>query len=217
MNTLEIQKPNFSQELRYLKRFSVVAGVDEAGVAPLAGPVVAAAVVLDPDFVVKKSARWLDEIRDSKLLTAGKREELMEHIVQNATSFGIGSSSVEEIDSLNILQARLLAMKRSIGSLKYMPQFVLVDGNRHIPGLAADQRIIVRGDRTVLSIACASIIAKVTRDNYLKKLHEEFPEYGFDRHKGYPTRLHFEKLTEHGPCIHHRKTFSPVRNILERV
>ena len=157
---------------------------------------------------------WWYEIADSKKLTALARERLAGEIVRNCESFGLGSASVEEIDELNILRARLLAMKRAVGNLKTVPEMILVDGTFIIPDLVTPQQAIIRADEKILSVSCASILAKVTRDNLLMKLHEQFPQYRFDQHKGYPTKLHRDKLAEHGPCAAHRKTFAPVAELL---
>jgi ribonuclease HII len=208
-------KPSYLLEKRLLARYACIAGVDEAGVGPLAGPVVAAAVILEPADVKRGRASWWRGVRDSKMLSHKARERYMELILQHAASFGIGSASVSEIDEINILQARLLAMKRAVENLKTVPHRVLVDGNIEIPDATFSQECIVRGDAKVLSIACASILAKVTRDNILMKLHEQFPEYGFAQHKGYPTALHRQRLKQYGPCSEHRKSFAPVKKLLK--
>src|SRR3989344_1064605 len=210
------QTPTFSMELKKLPLFGLIAGVDEAGVAPLAGPVVAAAVILEPSTVgqLRSSNKWWYRIRDSKMLTHAARQELATQIIDNCVSFGIGSASVEEIDEINIFHARMLAMKRALSNLKPVPQLVLVDGNHSIPNIECKQICVVGGDAQILSIACASILAKVTRDDLLSKLHEEFPEYGFDKHKGYPTKLHYERLKQFGPCPQHRRSFNPVKLLL---
>jgi len=221
--------PTYSLELSLQNTHRFIAGVDEAGIGPLAGPVIAAAVVLNPTRMgslrtkKKRSERlasrpprsaWWYEIADSKKLTALARERLAGEIVRNCESFGLGSASVEEIDELNILRARLLAMKRAVGNLKTVPEMILVDGTFIIPDLVTPQQAIIRADEKILSVSCASILAKVTRDNLLMKLHEQFPQYRFDQHKGYPTKLHRDKLAEHGPCAAHRKTFAPVAELL---
>jgi len=205
---------DYSYEQKFAKRHKTIAGVDEVGVGPLAGPVVAAAVVFSPKVFASNTNTWWEEMNDSKKLSHKKREELLKVIVEKSESFSIGTASVEEIDKLNILQARLIAMKRAVENLKKFPSLVLVDGNRMIKNIKAQQKTIVKGDAKVLSIACASIVAKVTRDNLLKNLHEKFPEYGFDVHKGYPTKMHFEKLKQFGPCEIHRKSFAPVKELL---
>ena len=195
------------------------AGVDEAGVGPLAGPVIAAAVVFDfrkKMFTANSRNGWLQEINDSKKLTHEKREYLLKFVIKHALAFGIGISSVAEIDRINILQSRLIAMKRAIENLRKIPKIVFVDGNRSIPNLQIQQRLIVRGDEKVFSIAAASILAKVTRDNILKNLHKQFPQYGFDRHKGYGTQFHFEMIQKYGPSEVHRKSFAPIKSLLSR-
>jgi ribonuclease HII len=204
---------NPSYEKKYWAENTSVAGVDEAGIGPLAGPVVAAAVMFEQKHF-KVRQQWWEEINDSKKLSHKKREELVKLVYSKTPNVGVGSASVEEIDDLNILQARLLAMKRAIENLNNTPEIVLVDGNRQINTLNVLQRTIVKGDEKVLSIAAASIVAKVTRDNILKNLHEQFPQYGFDQHKGYPTQFHFEMLQKFGPCEVHRKSFAPVRSVM---
>ena len=180
-----------------------VAGVDEAGRGPLAGPVVAAAVILDP----KRRIRGLD---DSKVLSAKKREALYDKIVERSLAWCVASASVEEIDALNILHATMLAMKRAVEGLSIMPTLAKIDGNR-CPTLSVRSEAIVSGDALVPCISAASIIAKVTRDRMLLDLHQTFPMYGFDAHAGYGTPQHLLALREHGPCAHHRRSFAPVR------
>lgn len=185
----------------------MICGVDEAGRGPLAGPVYAAAVILDPD-------RPIVGLADSKRLSARKRERLALEIRAKALAWAIAEASVEEIDSFNILQATLLAMKRAVSALAVPPIEVLIDGNR-CPVLNLPTRAIVGGDATVPEISAASILAKTARDAQMLKLHEQFPQYGFDRHFGYGTVVHLAALREHGPSICHRRTFAPVRNLLE--
>ncbi len=185
---------------------NLVCGVDEAGRGPLAGPVYAAAVILDP-------ARPIAGIDDSKKLTAGRREALAIEIRAHALAWAVASASVEEIDALNILQASLLAMRRAVEKLTVTPQQVLVDG-LHCPRVSMPARAVVRGDATVTAIAAASILAKVARDEEMLALHRDLPQYGFDRHKGYPTRAHLDALRAHGVSIVHRRTFAPVRMVL---
>jgi len=180
-----------------------MAGVDEAGRGPLAGPVVAAAVILDDLQPVRGLA-------DSKVLTARRREALFHEICAKALCVCIAQASVEEIDRLNILQATLLAMRRAVNGLRLLPQHVLVDGNR-LPLLPMPAQAIVKGDALVPAISAASILAKVTRDRLCMELHASHPQYGFDGHKGYPTAAHLSALQAHGPCIAHRRSFSPVR------
>ncbi len=180
----------------------LVAGVDEAGRGPLAGPVVAAAVILDD----RKPIRGL---ADSKALTPLRRDRLYDLIRANALCCSVGEASVDEIERLNILQATLLAMRRAVAGLRLKPVKVLVDGNR-LPPLDIPALAVVGGDAKVRAISAASIVAKVTRDRLLVQLHDEFPQYGFATHKGYGTRAHLEALRLHGPCVHHRRLFSPV-------
>ncbi|SAL81012.1 ribonuclease HII [Caballeronia choica] len=182
----------------------IVCGVDEAGRGPLAGPVVAAAVIFDP---AKPRIRGLD---DSKVLSAKKREELYEKIVDRALSFCVASATVEEIDTLNILHATMLAMKRAVEGLSVAPTLVKIDGNR-CPILAIRSEAVIGGDALVAQISAASILAKVTRDRMLLQLHQVHPVYGFDAHAGYGTPQHLAALRDHGPCEHHRRSFAPVR------
>ncbi|QCU28921.1 ribonuclease HII [Burkholderia pseudomallei] len=187
----------------------IVCGVDEAGRGPLAGPVVAAAVVLDP-------ARPIVGLDDSKALSAKKRERLFDEIVAHALAYSVASASVEEIDSLNILHATMLAMKRAVEGLSVLPTLAKIDGNR-CPMLAIRSEAIVGGDALVPSISAASILAKVTRDRTLVELHQQFPMYGFDAHAGYGTPQHLAALREHGPCEHHRRSFAPVREAFDLI
>ncbi|HEV3239785.1 MAG TPA: ribonuclease HII [Casimicrobiaceae bacterium] len=180
----------------------LIAGVDEAGRGPLAGPVVAAAVILNPD----KRIRGL---RDSKLLTAQVREELADVIRGHAIAWAVAESDVGEIDALNILQATLLAMRRAIEHLAIKPEVVWIDG-LHCPKLECPTRAIVDGDRLIAAIAAASILAKTVRDALLVELDRSYPLYGFARHKGYATPEHLAALREHGPCPVHRRYFAPV-------
>jgi ribonuclease HII len=181
-------------------------GVDEAGRGPLAGPVFAAAVILDP-------AHPIAGLADSKALSARAREALAAKIRSDAIAWRVASASVEEIDALNILQASLLAMRRAVEGLTVAPTAVEVDGLQ-CPRLEVPVRAIVRGDSTVAGIAAASIIAKVARDAEMVALHRIHPVYGFDRHKGYPTAAHLAALRRHGACAAHRRSFAPVRMLL---
>ena len=186
----------------------LVAGVDEAGRGPLAGPVVAAAVILDDMAPIKGLA-------DSKKLTERQRERLYDEIRAKALCCSVAQASVTEIDSLNILQATMLAMRRAVQGLRLKPVKVLVDGNR-LPSLDVMAEAVVGGDALVPAISAASILAKVTRDRLLMELHERHPDYGFDRHKGYGTAQHLEALRRLGPLPEHRRTFSPVAQCLGR-
>lgn len=185
----------------------LMAGVDEAGRGPLAGPVVAAAVILDDLHPIKGLA-------DSKVLTEKKRERLFDEIRAKALCCCIAEASVEEIDALNILQATLLAMRRAVEGLRLKPAKVLVDGNR-LPVLKIPAEAIVKGDSKVQAISAASILAKVTRDRQCLAMHELHPEYGFAKHKGYPSPEHLQALREHGVTAWHRRSFGPVRQLLE--
>ncbi len=185
----------------------LVAGVDEAGRGPLAGPVVAAAVILDDLQAIRGLA-------DSKTLSAGRRERLYDEIRAKALACCIAEASVEEIDRLNILQATLLAMQRAVAGLRLPPRRVLVDGNR-LPLLTMSAEAIVKGDSLVAEISAASILAKVHRDRLCLALHETYPAYNFAGHKGYPTAAHLAALREHGACAAHRRSYAPVRAVLE--
>lgn len=184
----------------------LVCGVDEAGRGPLAGPVFAAAVILD-------ALHPIEGLADSKKLTPRQREMLAREICAHARAWAVASASVEEIDSINILQASLLAMQRAVEKLTVTPRQVLVDG-LHRPRLTMPVKAIVRGDATVAEIAAASILAKVARDEEMLALHHRHPQYGFDRHKGYPTSVHLQALREHGVSAVHRRSFAPVRALL---
>jgi len=183
-----------------------VAGVDEAGRGPLAGPVYAACVILDP-------AQPIEGLADSKALTARRREQLARVIRERALAWAVAEATVEEIDRLNILHATMLAMQRAVTSLAVPPDEVLVDGNR-CPALPMHSRAVVRGDATVAEISAASILAKTARDAVMVTLDRQHPEYGFSRHKGYPTPLHVAALRAFGPTVHHRRSFAPVREAL---
>jgi ribonuclease HII len=184
----------------------LVAGVDEAGRGPLAGAVVAAAVILDELAPIKGLA-------DSKKLSALRREKLYNEICAKALCVSVGQASVQEIDALNILQATMLAMQRAVAGLRLKPAKVLVDGNR-IPKLDVLAEAIVGGDAKVQAISAASIIAKVTRDRQCAELHAQYPQYGFDAHKGYGTAEHMQALRTHGACEAHRRSYAPVREVL---
>ncbi|MDD5175658.1 MAG: ribonuclease HII [Sterolibacterium sp.] len=184
-----------------------VAGIDEAGRGPLAGPVFAAAVILDP-------SRTIAGLRDSKKLSEKNRNRLAEEIKERALAWAIASSSVVEIDAINILQASLLAMRRAVEALRIEPDEILVDG-LHCPLVSMPARAIVKGDSLIPAISAASILAKTARDAELLRLHVIYPEYGLDRHKGYPTVLHVAALRLYGPAPIHRRSFAPVLRLLE--
>jgi len=183
-----------------------VCGVDEAGRGPLAGAVYAAAVVLD-------AGSPIEGLRDSKVLTAQRRETLAQQIQERARAWAVASASTTEIDSLNILQASLLAMQRAVAALTVVPVLARVDGNQP-PRLRCAVQTVVGGDALDPAISAASILAKCARDRSMQTLHERFPQYGFDRHKGYATPEHLEQLRRHGPCPEHRRSFAPVRVLL---
>lgn len=190
---------DFSQDKR-------VAGVDEVGRGPLVGNVVAAAVILDP-------ANPIQGLADSKKLSAKKREQLYIEIKDKALAWCVASASPAEIDEINILHASMLAMKRAVEGLDLPAEFVYVDGNRS-PDLNCPSEPVVKGDSKIPEISAASILAKVDRDREMELLDQQYPQYGFAKHKGYPTALHFEKLAEHGPLPEHRRSFKPVRDLL---
>lgn len=185
---------------------ALICGVDEAGRGPLAGPVFAAAVILDP-------ARPIEGLRDSKKLSEAQRTTLAEQIKTQALAWCISQSSVEEIDSLNILQASMLAMRRAVEGLALQPELALIDGNR-CPVMPVRSEAIVKGDAKVPAISAASILAKTARDALLLSLHQTYPHYAFDQHKGYPTALHLERLRQHGVSPVHRRSYGPVRDLL---
>ncbi len=186
--------------------YKIIAGVDEAGRGPLAGPVVSAAVILPRNFSC-------EGINDSKKLSEKKRNELFPLIKKQAIAFSTGISSHREIDQINILQASLLSMKRAVENLSTSPDFILIDGKFTLD-METDQAALIKGDSKSISIAAASIIAKVTRDTIMKALHNIYPEYNFIQHKGYPTKAHKEAILQHGPCPVHRRTFKGVKEII---
>ena len=187
-----------------------ICGVDEAGRGPLVGSVVAGAVVLDPN-------QPIIGLRDSKKLSPARREQLYAEIMQKARAWGVGQASPSEIDTLNILQATMLAMRRAIEALSERlgewPSKALIDGNR-CPILPIASEAIIKGDAKEPAISAASIIAKVTRDQQMQVLHTQYPQYGFNQHMGYPTEAHMQALKQYGPCEEHRRTFSPVRDLI---
>jgi len=185
----------------------LLAGADEAGRGPLVGNVVAAAVILD-------QSQPIEGLADSKKLSAKRRESLAIEIRQKAKAWAVVSVSAVEIDRINILQASLLAMKQAVEQLSVTPDHVFIDGNR-CPEMVCPATAIVKGDARVAEISAASILAKVARDEQMQQLHAVFPQYGFDKHKGYPTKAHIAALSEHGPCPEHRRSYAPVRKYLE--
>ncbi len=198
---------NETEEIDYQSLADCLAGVDEVGRGPLAGPVVAAAVILDPNQPIQG-------LRDSKKLTERRREILAEEIRSKALAWSLGRAEVHEIDDINILQASLLAMQRAVAGLSLAPELVLVDGNR-CPALDYPSRAIVKGDSLVPAISAASIIAKVSRDREMVELDAEYPGYGLARHKGYPSKAHLEALCALGVTPIHRRSYAPVRRLLD--
>ena len=194
----------------YKQGYSLIAGIDEAGRGPLAGPVVAATVVLPRTL----TGKWVSHIRDSKELTAPQREYVFHHLEEKALSVGVGQSDSGEVDTIGIVAATRLAMSRAITQMPLQPQFLLIDA-LPLPDVPIPQKPIVHGDSLCLSIAAASIVAKVTRDGLMKTEDEIYPTYGFRRHKGYGTREHLRNLRLMGPCPIHRCSFAPVRELLD--
>ncbi len=184
---------------KYNEGYKIICGVDEAGRGPLAGPVYAAAVILE-------KGQTIEGVNDSKKLSEKKRELLFDKIINECKDYSIGTASEKEIDELNILQATFLAMKRAVDGLSVKPDCALVDGNQ-IPNLDCDVTTVVKGDAKSESIATASILAKVSRDRYMLEMAEKYPQYGFEKHKGYGTKLHYEMIEKYGICDIHRKTF----------
>lgn len=184
---------------KYNEGYKIICGVDEAGRGPLAGPVYAAAVVLE-------KGQTIEGVNDSKKLSEKKRELLFDKIINECKDYSIGTASEKEIDELNILQATFLAMKRAVDGLSIKPDCALVDGNQ-IPNLDCDVTTVVKGDAKSESIAAASILAKVSRDRYMLEMAEKYPQYGFEKHKGYGTKLHYEMIEKYGICDIHRKSF----------
>ncbi|NCC87024.1 MAG: ribonuclease HII [Clostridia bacterium] len=186
--------------------FKIVCGIDEAGRGPLAGPVFAAAVILPMGFEI-------EGVNDSKKLSEKKREQLFDIITQNAVAYSVATATEKEIDDINILRATFLAMNRAVSALSVNSDIALIDGNQK-PGLEIEQRTIVKGDSKSISIAAASILAKVSRDRYMVQLAQVYPQYQFEKHKGYGTKLHYEMLEQYGICEIHRRTF--LKKLLER-
>jgi ribonuclease HII len=200
-------KTEFSRD--FLHVYQYVAGVDEVGRGPLAGPVVTAAVILDPK-------RPITGLTDSKKLSEKRREILAEEIKEKALAWSIGRAEVEEIDKINILQATMQAMSRAVDYLSIQPDFVLVDGNR-LPLLSCPSEAVIKGDEKVEEISAASILAKVTRDNEMTELEQKYPGYGLAKHKGYPTKQHIQALAELGATPIHRQSFGPVKRIISNI
>jgi ribonuclease HII len=194
--------------------YKLIGGVDEAGRGPLAGPVVAACVVIDNNFKIDSDDLAL--VADSKKLSAKKREKLFSIIKEKVLAVEIGVVDNLTIDKINILQASFMAMRRAIKKLKIEPDYILVDGNFKIPKLEKSQTAIIGGDAKVFCIAAASIIAKVSRDWMMTEIDKQYPEYEFAKHKGYGTKAHFAKIAELGPCPQHRFSFSPVKEMVKK-
>ncbi|MGF1708254.1 ribonuclease HII [Enterovibrio baiacu] len=186
---------------------TLIAGVDEVGRGPLVGAVVTAAVILDPNNPI-------EGLTDSKKLTDKKREVLFEQIKEKALAWSLGRAEPEEIDDINILAATMLAMERAVNGLPIAPDYVLIDGNRVPSGITVPAQAVVKGDLRVAEISAASILAKVVRDREMEALDKEYPQYGFAKHKGYPTKAHFEALEQHGAIEGYRKSFKPVKKAL---
>lgn len=199
MPRITLHEELFSYDSNLRRNHGIVCGVDEAGRGPLAGDVYAAAVILSDGVLIE----WLN---DSKKLSEKKREQLYDIIIEKADAYCISTASAEEIDSINILQATMLAMQRAVAGLSIKPNFAVIDGNK-IPKLECEAEFLIKGDATSASIAAASVLAKVSRDRYMKKMAEKFPQYAFEQHKGYGTKLHYERLLEYGSSEIHRKTF----------
>ena len=207
MFDLSAEKIYFDQGAKF------VVGVDEVGRGPLAGPVLAACIALGKDQQVDK--QLLEEVKDSKKLSEKKRELLCDLIFDNFEHIGVAVCDRETIDKINILEASLLAMKKAIDSLRIEANIALVDGNKRIKKLSIAQKTVIKGDSKVFCIAAASIVAKVARDKIMKQYHERYPNYGFDKHKGYGTKFHMESLRTHGACPIHRRSFKPVADVLK--
>lgn len=199
MARIVLHKELFDYDTELRKEYPVICGVDEAGRGPLAGDVYAAAVVLRDGLLI-------DYLNDSKKISEKRREELFDIIRDNAEAYCVATASVQEIDSMNILNATMLAMRRAVEGLGIKPDLALIDGNR-LPQLDCESRYVIKGDATSASISAASVLAKVSRDCYMKELAEKYPQYAFEQHKGYGTKLHYEKLEEFGVSEVHRKTF----------
>lgn len=197
-----------SQDIaHYRLNYQLIAGVDEVGRGPLAGPVVTAAVILNPNAPI-------EGLTDSKKLTEAQREELALEIKEKAMCWALGRAEVEEIDRINILQATMLAMQRAVKSLQQMPEYILVDGNR-TPRFACPSEAIIKGDLTVPEISAASIVAKVSRDQEMQQYEQQYPGYGLGKHKGYPTKAHIAAIAELGVTAIHRRSYGPVRKAME--
>ncbi len=199
MQRIILHKELFDYDSNLRKEFPVICGVDEAGRGPLAGDVYAAAVIL-------KDGLLIDYLNDSKKISETRREKLYDEIIKKADAYCVATATVSEIDNLNILNATMLAMKRAVAGLGIIPSLALIDGNR-TPDLNCESRFVIKGDSHSASIAAASILAKVSRDRYMKELALKYPEYGFEKHSGYPTKLHYEMIRKYGISDVHRRSF----------
>ncbi|MBX4205064.1 MAG: ribonuclease HII [Candidatus Doudnabacteria bacterium] len=212
--------PTYKHETqKHEQGFFHVAGCDEVGIAPLAGPVVAATVILDPVSIGKQrsKSKWWYRVRDSKTTNEDERAELLPFIQDHCLDFAVGIVARETIDEINIHQAAMLAMKKSICGLKKIPDYLFLDGIHKIKTIHMAQESVIDGDEKILSISAASIIAKVARDEILHRLHEQFPEYGFAKHKGYPTKFHRAAMERYGITPEHRRSFGFVKICLEKI
>lgn len=208
--------PDFtSEEKLFRKGYKNIAGLDEAGRGPLAGPVVAAAVVFSESEKIGEMIKM--GVRDSKLLTSSKRDYLYEKIIEKCSDWSVSIVSQETIDEINILQASLLAMRQAVNSLRIRPDFLIIDGTFTISDFPISQLAVPKADQRIFSVSAASVIAKVTRDRLLVELDEKFPNYGFAKHKGYGTKDHIAAIRKHGPCEIHRKSFSPIDEIIKKI
>lgn len=199
MARIVLHKELFDYDSELRKEYPIICGVDEAGRGPLAGDVYAAAVVLSDGVLI-------DYLNDSKKISESRREKLYDEVIEKADAYCIATASVAEIDSINILQAAMLAMKRAVEGLGINPDLALIDGNR-LPDIKCEARYVIKGDATSASISAASILAKVARDRYMREIAEKFPEYSFEKHKGYGTKQHYEAIEKYGVLDIHRKTF----------
>lgn len=207
--------PNFDYEVKLIKSgFSRIVGVDEVGRGPLAGPVVASAVLIDAKLILEDKSGLFDGIKDSKKLSAKQRERWHKFLThEKSIKWGVGIVSEKVIDEINILEATKLAMAEAIKKLALSPEFLLIDGNFTLESLDLSQKAIPKGDAKVISISAASIIAKVTRDRMMDEYHKKYPEYNFTKHKGYGTKKHIEMVKKHGVCPIHRKSFEPIKSL----
>ncbi|HEX5429983.1 MAG TPA: ribonuclease HII [Patescibacteria group bacterium] len=215
-----MQFPTYKNETeKQALGFLRVAGCDEVGIAPLAGPVVAATVILDPATIGRQrsKSKWWYRVRDSKTTNENERQDLVAFIQDHCLDLGVGIVGRELIDEINIHQAAMLAMKRSVDSLRTAPDFLFLDGLHKIKSISLSQQAVVDGDAKILSISAASIVAKVARDRALRNLHEQFPQFGFDKHKGYPTKLHRAAIIECGLTPEHRTSFGFVQLYLKKM